>query len=442
MKTIVFKHLRSLQSGILVLLLTLSAGLSVRAGDPESQAQTKPLFVRAGRLLDVKTGDILNNVLIRIEGDTIRAVGPSLPIPAGAQVVDLGRAFVMPGLIDCHTHITFQFSNYYDDLFRKSPIDLAVRAHIYARRTVEAGFTSVRDVGAPEFVDVALRNAINAGLVTGPRILAATMAIGATGGHADVIGFSPYLEFKGFSGIADGVDAIRKLVRFEVKNGADLIKLSATAGVLSEEESSGAPQYSFEEMKTAVEEAALWGRKVAAHAHGTEGIKMAIRAGVASIEHGSLIDEEGLRLLKERGTFLVADVYNHDFIMTEMGKQGLPERLIAKEAVLGELQRQNFSQAVKAGVKIAFGTDAAIFPHGDNARQFAIMVRFGMTPLEAIRSATIRAAELMGWTDKAGVVAPGAWADLIAVAGDPLRDVTELERVVFVMKGGTILKQK
>jgi imidazolonepropionase-like amidohydrolase len=193
-------------------------------------------------------------------------------------------------------------------------------------------------------------------------------------------------------------------------------------------------------MRAVVEEAAMWGRKVAAHAHGTEGIKMAIRAGVASIEHGSLIDDEGLRLLKEKGTFLVSDVYNHDFIMTELKKQGVPDKMIAKEASIGELQRQNFSRAVKAGVPIAFGTDAAIFPHGWNARQFAIMVRYGMTPLEAIRSATLRAAALMGWADRAGTIAPGAWADLIAVAGDPLQDVSELERVVFVMKGGAVIK--
>jgi imidazolonepropionase-like amidohydrolase len=419
----------------------LMAFLIAVAVVPGRAQSAKVLVIKAGRLLDVKTGEVLRNALILVEGDRIKAVGTNVAVPAGAETIDLGKAFVLPGLIDCHTHITFQMENYVDDIFRKSPIDNAVAAHVYTRRTLEAGFTAVRDVGTQEFIDVALRKAIDAGTVVGPRMKVATLGIGATGSHSDLSGFSPYLSFKGFSGIADGEAEIRKLVRFVIKNGADLIKVMATAGVLSEEESEAAPQYSFEELKTAVDEAAMWGRKVAAHAHGTEGIKRAIRAGVASIEHASLIDDEGLALLKERGAFMVPDIYNHDFIMTEMKKMGLPDRLIAKEAKVGELQRENFTKAVRAGAKIAFGTDAAIFPHGDNARQFAVMVRFGMSPLEAIRSATIRAAELMDWPDRAGVLAPGAWADIIAVDGDPLQDIRELEKVRFVMKGGVVYKR-
>jgi len=420
---------------IAAIVLLFAAALAAPAAPPKTVA------IKAGRLLDVRTGEVVRNAVILIEDGVIKAVGSNVVVPAGAETIDLGRSFVLPGLIDCHTHIAMQFENYIGDIFRKSPIDAAVSAHIYTRRTLEAGFTAVRDVGAAEFIDVALRKAIDEGKVVGPRMKVSGLAIGATGSHSDLSGFSPYLSFQQLSGIADGPDEIRQKVRYVIKYGADLIKIMATAGVLSEEESEGAPQYSFEEMKAAVDEAAMWGRKVAAHAHGTEGIKRAIRAGVVSIEHASLIDDEGLALLKEKGTFMVPDIYNHDFIMTEMAKMGLPDKLIAKEAKIGDLQRSNFTKAVKAGVKIAFGTDAAIFPHGDNARQFAVMVRFGMSPLEAIRSATLRAAELLDWTDKAGIIAPGAWADLIAVDGDPLQDVSVLEKVRFVMKGGVVYKK-
>lgn len=422
----------------LVLFLYLSG---TAAAAPQAAAAKETIAVKAGRMLDVRSGEVLTNVVVIVEDGRIKASGSGLAVPAGAKVIDLGNVCLLPGLIDAHTHITMQMRNYYEDLFRRSPIDEAVVAHVNARRTLAAGFTSIRDVGAEEFIDVALRKAIDAGTIPGPRMQAATLAVGATGSHADLSGFSPYLEFKGFSSIADGVDEIRKAIRFQVKNGADLIKVMATAGVLSEEDSVGGPQYSLEELRTAVEEAAMWGRKVAAHAHGAEGIRRAILAGVVSIEHASLVDDEGIRLAKERGTWLVPDVYNHDFIMTELKKQGLPDALIAKEAEVGELQRENFRKAHAAGARIAFGTDAAIFPHGDNARQFAVMVRYGMTPLDAIRSATVNAADLMGWGGKAGVIAPGAWADLIAVAGDPLRDVSELERVAFVMKGGVVLKR-
>jgi imidazolonepropionase-like amidohydrolase len=420
----------------------LSLILSLLAADP-AEGRTNAVAIRAGRLIDTASGGVLKRQLILIEDAVIQAVGDedSASVPSNTPVLDLRQATVLPGLIDCHTHITSQpGENYYEDLFRRSPIDLAVISHLYARRTLEAGFTTCRDLGAGEYIDVALKKAIDNGTIPGPRLFVATLSIGCTGGHADLSGFSPYLHFKEFTGIADGPGEIRKKVRENVKRGADWIKMIATAGVLSEEESVGAPQYSLEEMKAMVDEAAMWGRKVAAHAHGTEGIKRAIRAGVASIEHGSLLDDEGFQLMKEHGTVLVADVYNDDYILAEYSRRGYPEKIIEKERKIGRLQRENFQRAVKAGVKVAYGTDAGVYPHGWNGKQFAHMVRWGMTPMQAIQAATSNAAELLGETNKLGQIAPGRFADIVAVAGDPLADVTLLEKVAFVMKGGIVVK--
>jgi imidazolonepropionase-like amidohydrolase len=409
------------------------------------QTPRPQVLIKAGRLIDPKAGTVLANQAILVEGDRVKETGPAATVAghatAGARVIDLGAATVLPGLIDCHTHITSDPGDYYEQLFRRSPIDQAVVAHIYARRTLEAGFTTIRNVGADEFVDVALRNAIDRGDVAGPRMQVSTMPLSATGGHGDVNGFSPYLRFEQFSGIANGVDEIRSKVRWEIKYGADLIKVLASAGVLSEEESVGAPQYSQEELNALVAEAAMWGKKVAAHAHGAEAIKRAVRAGVVSIEHGSLLDDEGIRLMKEKGTYLVADVYNDDYIIAEYARLGYPQKTIDKERQVGRAQRENFQRAVRAGVKIAFGTDAGVYPHGWNAKQFAHMVRWGLTPMQAIQAATVNAADLMGWSDRVGSLEPGHYADVIAVHGDPLADVTTLEKMAFVMKGGAVVKE-
>jgi len=418
--------------------LVLSAGSWLASAAP-AQVPVR-IAIKAARLIDGSGGAPIANPVVLIEGDKITAVGSGLAIPAGVRVIDLGASTLLPGLIDCHTHITSQPRNYMEDQFRRTPIDVAVLAHVFARRTLDAGFTTIRNVGAGEFVDIALRRAIDEGSVAGPRMIASGLAIGSTGGHVDLTGFSPYIHFDEFSGVADGEDAVRKAVRLNVKNGADVIKMIATAGVLSEEESVGAPQYTQAEMNALVDEATMWGRKVAAHAHGAEGIKRAIRAGVASVEHASLIDDEGIRMAKERGTYLVMDIYNDDYILAEFAKMGYPARIIDKERQVGRLQRENFQRAVKAGVKIAFGTDAGVYPHGWNAKQFAHMVRWGLTPMGAIKSATSSAADLLGWTAKVGRVTPGLYADIIAVNGDPLSDITELERVQFVMKGGVVFK--
>ena len=429
---------------VILILISALPGLAQSYSD-DGAPQRVVKAIKAGRFIDPVSGTVLENITILVDHDSVKAMGKNVAVPDSAQLIDLSGYTVLPGLIDCHTHLSSAPSgDYYADIFRLTPVDDAITAPTRALKTLLAGFTTCRDVGSRGLVDVALRNAINRGDIPGPRLFVATLFIGSTGSHGDINGFSPYLAWtdgpKELSGVANGVDGVRQQVRFNVKYGADVIKFGASAGVLTEEESVGAPQYTQEEMNAIVDEARLWGKKTAAHAHGTEAIKMAVKAGVASVEHGSMLDDEAIRLMKEHGTYLVADIYNDDYIRAEYGRLGFPQKIIEKEKLVGQVQRESFQKAVRAGVKIAFGTDAGVYPHGWNAKQFFYMVKFGQTPMQAIQAATVSAADLIG-NSRIGQVRPGSFADIIAVKGDPLKDIKTLENVAFVMKGGAIYKK-
>ena len=425
--------------GVAALVLVLVAQpRAAQTGRPGSTSKTTA--IRAGHLIDGRGGPPVANAIILIDGKRIVAVGPGISIPVGARIIDLSKSTVLPGLIDCHTHITME-PGASDDPFRRSFVDAAILAPKHARATLEAGFTTIRDLGAPQFVDISLRNAIDRGDIPGPRIIAATMGISATGGHGDTNGFSPYVQSSELSGVADGVDDIRKKIRFEVKYGADVIKVMATAGAMSEEESVDAALYTQAELDTVVDEARIWGRRVAAHAHGAEGIKRAVRAGVASIEHGTFLDEEGAHLMAERGTYLVKDSYEDAWFLERAPGWGYPKIIIDKLAKIVQGHEAAFRLARKYGVKIAFGTDAGMLPHGENAKQFRDYISWGMPPMDAILTATRNAGDLLGWSDRIGAVLPGYLADVIAVPGDPLLDPLLLEQVTFVMKDGVVVKQ-
>ena len=416
-----------------------------------AQAADQIIVLKAERMFDGKSKALVQNGVVIVHGNAIVDVGSNLPTPSGAQVVDLGDATVAPGFMDAHTHLTLDYSGDYN-VRRLHELDLnvseqAIRATIFARATVEAGFTTVRDlgsrfVGSREFVDVALRNSINKGVIVGPRMLVATKGIGATGGHFDpTSGFRDFLfgrEPDYTDGIADGPEEIRKAVRFEVKNGADVIKGAVSGGVLSLADEVDTPQLTPAEMAALVDESHRLRKKVAVHCHGDQAAREAIEAGVDSIEHGSFMKPETLTRMKNKGTFLTPTLMATEWIMSKL--DNYPAALQAKAKAAGAARSDMFRSAVKMGVKISFGTDAAVFPHGQNAKEFKLMVDLGMTPIDALKSATANDAELLGIAQKVGTLEKGKLADIVAMPGDPASDITATERVFFVMKEGKIVR--
>jgi imidazolonepropionase-like amidohydrolase len=427
------------------LFLLLLASTSLCKAQTTKSTPATDVAIHAGKVLDVRTGNYLSDQIIWIEGERIKAIGGASEIsrrlPASVMTIDLSNATVLPGLIDCHTHLTMTPYDSGPAGMRKSYPRQALTGARNARVTLEAGFTTVRNVGANGYSDIALRDAINAGDVPGPRMLASGPPLSITGGHADNNFLAPQYNWSD-DGVADGVDGVTLKVREDIKYGADVIKFMATGGVLSEGDNPALAQYSPEEMKAIVETAHGLGRKVAAHAHGATGIKYAVLAGVDSIEHGSYINDEDIQLMKERGTYLVPTVYLEDWLMENVQSLGLTPNMIEKANMVLPIAQAHLSHAFKSGVKIAFGTDAAVYPHGLNAHEFGKMVSMGMTPLQSIQAATVNAADLLGWTDRVGTIEPGKFADIIAVQGDPLADVHVLENVHFVMKGGEVIKNQ
>src|SRR6202522_1870738 len=428
--------MKKLQSILFVLTLVVLSGQSIVV----AQQASRSVVLHAGHALDVKTGKLLSDQTFIIEDGKIVSAGPATETkaPADAVRIELPNATVLPGLIDAHTHLTYDPRFGYEEL-GVSVVRSALTGAKNARATLEAGFTTVRNVGAEGYSDVALRDAINAGDVPGPRMLVSGPALGITGGHCDN-NLLPFEYHATGDGVADGIAAVQHKVRENIKYGSDLIKICATGGGLSKGDDPQASQYTLEEMKAIVADAHRLGRKVAAHAHGAQGILWASEAGVDSIEHGSYIDDAGIAEMKKNGTYLVPTLYLGDWFLENAAANHVPDFYLAKAKAVMPIGRKNIAHAFASGVKVAFGTDAAVYPHGMNAHEFAVMVKLGLTPLQAIQAATINAADLLGWSGKVGSFDSGAWADIVAVDGDPLKDVTTLERVKFVMKGGEVVR--
>jgi imidazolonepropionase-like amidohydrolase len=426
--------------GAFALAVSLATAFAVSA---PAQAQTAPrrFAVHAAHYIDVKSGVARGAVWVVVNGDTIESVRTSAP--EGLDTIELGDATLLPGLIDCHTHLSARVGVGRLEQLKSSTARSAVAGTVNARNTLMAGFTTVRDVGGEDLVDIALRDAIVAGEIPGPRMRVATWPLSMTGGHGDRSSALDYhWRDDDVSGVVDGPEAVRKQVRFNIQQGADLIKILASGGVLSAHDNPMHTGFSFEEMKMAVDEAKRQERFVAAHAHGKEAIIMASNAGVRSVEHASYMDDEAAKVLKKNGTWYVPTLYVPETILAPGNPLHIPDESLEKAREVRTHMRGAFHAAMKNGVKIAFGTDAGVFPHGQQVHEFKIYVDEGMTPMQAIQSATISGAELIGWPGKVGVIAPGAWADLVAVTGDPIKDITELERVKWVMKGGAVAKSE
>ena len=429
--------------------IPLAAGLLATTTLAQEPKGSGTVALHAARVIDGTGAAPITNGIVLVTDDKIVAVGKqgSVNVPAGARTIDLGDATLLPGFIDAHTHIIgreVRDPRKDDELVRDYQGFAAIVGVANAQKTLLGGFTTIRNVGAPDFDDMALRSAISEGFVIGPRMQNAGHAIGITGGHCDENGFRPGLmDGSPKIGVADGVEQVREAVRYQAKYGADVLKMCATGGVLSEGDAVGVQQYTYEEMKALVDEATKLERKVAAHAHGTEGIKTAVRAGVASIEHGSFLDEEGAKMMAQRGTFLVPTLSAGESV-ERLVKAGQIKGLRAQKALAAaSAMRNGVRIAVREGVPIALGTDAGVDPHGENAHEFVLMVEWGgMTPMQSIVAGTSNGAKLLGWDNRIGSLAAGKLADIVAVPGDPLRDIHVMEKASFVMKNGYVYKNQ